>query len=184
MTDSSLQIAPDFKLSGIKFSNELVQFDIFRQTSVYDDWVAELLANIALRRINIPFLRHSSDDETTLCFCVEKNQETGTLRALHQLTDGLITISTTPQTGLVTLFPHRSSFVFLSKVLEIFSTNNFPIYALATSVSNLSINTSFALLDDVSQKIQQYFPLPGNHAPFRQELRIEQVFPTAIPKTG
>jgi len=184
MTGSSLQIAPDFKLSGIKFSNELVQFDVFRQASVDDDWVTELLAKIALCRINIPFLRYSADDLTSLCFCVESSQEEGTLRALHHLTDSITTINKTPQTGLVTLFPHRSSFVFLSKVLEIFSSHNFPVYALATSVSNLSINTRFSLLDDISQKIQQYFPLPGNHAPFRQELRIEQVFPEAAPKTG
>ena len=163
-------------LSGLKFSNELVQFTLIHPPDDRKLWVS-LLHKIASQCINIPFIRYSSAPDEQYCFCVDRQDESGVQAILHQTPFTKADIERVSGIGSLTLFPHKNNLQFINNILNIFSRHKFPVFSLATSISAVTINTAYTQLELIADKIQTVYPLPQNHAPFRQEFRLEQVFP-------
>ena len=173
-------------IGGIKFSEELVQVTVVRNSAgetSFDD----LLHLLAGSRINIPFICHSISDcsanysanhsenyREKSSFCVlssdlERVQELLTFSSFTSRSVRII-----PSVGTLTLFPHKNSFRLLGLVIGCFGKNQYPIHSLATSISAIALNTDYCLLDDIAGELQTIVTLPENHAPYRQEFLLTQ----------
>lgn len=165
------------RLGGIKFSEELVQITVNRN-SPSDSAIQDLLGCITAKKINIPFLCHANEQENfsdSTVFCVSVSDSDTVLQLLTIETLRLGSFSLIESVGTLTIFPHRNSYEMTGKILTILGQNNYPIYSLSTSISALAINTDFNQLDDIVLHLQQDFELPDNHAPFRPEFQLKEL---------
>lgn len=162
-------------IGGIKFSEELVQVTVCRNTSD-EAHISQLFHLIAEQQINLPFLCHSELLEVPeTIFCVESSDHVKVqqLFPLCSLRSGQIDIL--PAVGTLTLFPHRNSFRLLGLILELFGQHKIPLHSFCTSISAIALNTDYIQLDEVAEQLQSVFSLPENHAPFRQGFRLTQI---------
>lgn len=165
-------------IGGIKFSEELVQVTVVRNSAgetSFDD----LLHLLAGRQINIPFICHSNSNSSAKyseksSFCVLSSELGRVQEILIFSSLASRNVRIIPAVGTLTLFPHRNSFHLLGLVIGFFGENNYPIHSLATSISAIALNTDYHLLDDIAEKLQTVVTLPENHAPYRQEFLLTQ----------
>lgn len=161
-------------IGGIKFSEELVQVTVVRNSAdetSFDD----LLHLFAGRQINIPFICHSTSNDTAKSsFCVLLGELGRVQEILNFSVFTNRSVRIIPSVGTLTLFPHRNSFHLLGLIIGFFGKNQYPIHSLATSISAIALNTDYCLLDDIAEKLQAVVKLPDNHAPYRQEFLLTQ----------
>ncbi len=165
------------RLGGIKFSEELVQITINR-TTPGDSAVQDLLKHITARKINIPFLCYTDEQQSSCSstvFCIAASDADTVHQFLNLKTLQLSSFSHIEAVGTLTIFPHRNSYEIFGKIITIMGQNNYPIYSLSTSISALALNTDFNQLDDIVIALQQDFELPENHAPFRPEFQLKEL---------
>lgn len=164
------------RIGGIKFSEELTHVTVVspsREDASFED----LLQLLSGRHINLPFICHShKDSHTESSFCVSGDDLGRVQEALHFATYSNGNVRIVQSVGTLTLFPHRNSFQLLGLVLRTFAENDYPIYSLSTSISAIALNTDFRHLDDIAGKLTEVVILPENHAPFRQEFRLTQLY--------
>lgn len=162
-------------IGGIKLSEELVQIRVLLPTDGYS--ITTLLKPIAERQISIGSLNHSTiEGGVSLLFTVARDDFDTAFGAL--CTSGGVgkeDIQSLHGVGSISIFPHRNSSALLIDVCCLFARNNLPIHSLATSISAISVSTDYFLLEKACQAIENTFILPENHAPFRQEFRIQQI---------
>lgn len=162
-------------IGGIKLSEELVQIRIFLSVDMYS--VTTLLKPIAAQQVSIGSLSHTATKSgASLLFTVARDDFDTAYGALCTL-GGVWKedIQSLHGLGSISIFPHRNSALLLTDVCCLFARNNLPIHSLATSISAISITTDYSLIDKACQCIENIFSLPENHAPFRQEFRIQQI---------
>lgn len=162
-------------IGGIKFSEELVQITVPGEPTCHSP-IKKLLHLVAEQNINIPFLCLSTcgeSPETSFCVAHFEHDRVQQLCSLCSLEQKQMVIN--PKVGTLTLFPHRNSFSVLGSLLQLFGVNGYPVYSLSTSISAIALNTDYALLDEIAEKLQSLFTLPENHAPFRQGYRLTQI---------
>ena len=160
---------------GIKLSHELVQVDL-RQDRTEPGGLEPLFALLGQHKINIPFVTQADGTAgAAAACCVEAEDFTAVRGLLRRNPDLEERLRITPALGSVTIFPHRSSLEVLGVVVELFGQRGFPVHAMGTSISALTITTEYAILDDVVDALLTVLKLPSNHAPFRPELKIKQV---------
>jgi hypothetical protein len=163
------------RIGGIKFSEELVQVTVAYKASG-DSSIYELLRLIAEKNINIPFLCHSVVTRIPeSCFCVGRSELYKVQQILNCSSFQNEHVEIIPSVGTLTLFPHRNSYKILGLLMHFFGRHGFPVHSLSTSISTIALNTDYILLDEISEKLQKVFELPGNHAPFRQGFRLTQI---------
>jgi hypothetical protein len=163
------------RIGGIKFSEELVQVTVAYKASG-DSSIYELLRLIAEKNINIPFLCHSVVTRIPeSCFCVDRSELYKVQQILNFSSFQNEHVEIIPSVGTLTLFPHRNSYKILGLLMHFFGRHGFPVHSLSTSISTIALNTDYILLDEISEKLQKVFELPGNHAPFRQGFRLTQI---------
>ncbi|OGR18607.1 MAG: hypothetical protein A2X81_14470 [Desulfobacterales bacterium GWB2_56_26] len=164
------------RIGGIKFSEELAHVTVVspsREEASFDD----LLQLLSSRHINLPFLCHShKESHTKSSFCISRDDLGRVQEALHFASYNHGNVRIIPSVGTLTLFPHRNSFRLLGLVLMTFAENDYPIHSLSTSISAIALNTDFRHLDNIADKLAEVVILPENHAPFRQEFRLTQLF--------
>ena len=163
------------RIGGIKFSEELIQISV-ACPSPDNSALSHLLQRIAEKNINIAFLCHSVLADTPACvFCVGPADRV-------RLRD-ILTCSAVPEkdvriidsVGMLTLFPHRNDIALLGRIVHFFGRQGFALHALCSSISALTVNTDYLLLDTIAEKLQNIVVLPENHAPFRQGFRVTQI---------
>ena len=164
------------RIGGIKFSEELAHVTV-AYPSQEEGSFGELLQLLSGRHINIPFICHSrKETHTESSFCVSRDDLGRVQEALHFASHTNGNVRIVPSVGTLTLFPHRNSFQLLGLVLRTFAENGYPIHSLSTSISAIVLNTDFRHLDDIADKLAEVVILPENHAPFRQEFRLTQLY--------
>ncbi len=157
-------------IGGIKFSEELVHLQISGSATV------RLLRSIADAALNLPFLCYGGPgdgDRTSLCVRRQDFADLQRLLGLPAIDRTRLEITT--GVGTITIFPHNNSLALIGLLLNRFALLSNPIHSLSTSISAIAINTTFILLDEIAADLQMFLRLPGNHAPFRQTLRVEQL---------
>jgi len=162
-------------IGGIKFSEELVQVTVVAQSSNHSS-IYQLLALIAEKNINIPFLCHSVVTKNPeSIFCIESSELGKVQHILDYASFQKEHYNIIPSVGTLTIFPHRYSFKLFGLIINFFGSHQFPIHSLSTSISAIAINTDYALLDEIAKKMKNIINLPKNHAPFRQSFRLTQI---------
>lgn len=163
------------RIGGIKFSEELIQITV-ACPSPDNSALCQLLQLIAEKNINISFLCHSVLTGTPGCnFCVGST-ELARIR-------NILSCSSMPEkdrgiiesVGTITIFPHRNDIRLVGRVIQLFGRNGFPLYSFCTSISAITFNTDYLLLDTIATELQTLLLLPENHAPFRQGFRVTQI---------
>lgn len=164
------------RIGGIKFSEELAHVTAAfpsAETASFD----RLLHLLADRHINLPFIYHSrQDNRAAISFCVLQEDLERVKEILKDASFAEAILRIIPSVGTLTVFPHRNSFQLLGLILQTFAANGYPIFSFGTSISAIAINTRFLLLDEVAGKLADVVSLPDNHAPFRQEFRLTQLY--------
>ncbi len=168
--------SPKISIGGIKFSEKLTHISLVKDTAE-DSSIDDLLRLLAKRRINIPFLCHSSTlyASQRSCFCVSCENFPGVLSLLNFSSFSNLNIKVVPAVGTITLFPHKNSFQLLGQIIQTFGKFNIPIYSMSSSISAIALNTDFTSLDMVAENLQGVTSLPENHAPFRQEFCLKEL---------
>jgi aspartokinase len=77
--------------------------------------------------------------------------------------------------GTLTLFPHRHSPALLGRVTASLAGAGIVIHSLCTSISALSVNIDYGLLEQAAALLQSIVVLPDHHAPFRADFAILQI---------
>ncbi|KGO34279.1 MAG: hypothetical protein WBN83_17230 [Desulfoprunum sp.] len=175
---------PRIDIGGIKFSPELVQYTC-RQVSSADRSLSELLRQMAERRINLSFYCSGRDGELSRgTFCVAAADAVQVDRIFDGLSPDEAGANGQPWTGRVeritrigtlTIFPHRRSPTLLGRVVASLAEAGIPIHSLCTSISALSVNIDFPLLDEAVAILGAVVDLPEHHSPFRPEFSITQI---------
>ena len=163
------------RIGGIKFSEELIQITVACK-SPDSSSICRLLHLVAEQNINISFLTHSVCTKSPgSIFCVD----CGALDTIHHILKASSWpaefIKIIPSVGTLTVFPHRNELKLLGLIIKSFGHYGFPVHSFSTSISTISLNTDYLLLDAIADKLQSVLLLPENHAPFRQGFRITQI---------
>ena len=171
-------------IGGIRFSVELVHYR-HRQLSPADRSLADLLRAVAERRINMPFFCSGRTGElASSSFCVAAADALQVDQVVLALDAGPTAagapamagrLAKIERVGTLTLFPHRHSPGLLGRVTASLAGAGITIHSLCTSISALSVNLDFDLLDRAAAILQPVVALPEHHAPFRPEFAIRQI---------
>ena len=163
------------KIDGIKFSEELVLFNL-PDSGHTKSSATTFLHLLAQNRINMPFVsltRRQSGLWLSGCVGADKMDRVGYLfEAEPKLTRQLEVI---PSVGLLTLFPHQAGLRILGLALAAFGKTQLPLYAMASSLSALTFVTGFSLLERAVEYLEEVVVLPENHAPFKPQFRVKHV---------
>lgn len=172
MSEESRKIS----IGGIKFSEKLTHISLIKNTDD-DSSIDDLLRLLANKRINIPFLCHSSTFHPNhrSCFCISCENFPQVQSLLKFSSFSNLNIKIVPGVGTITLFPHKNSFQLLGRIVQTFGKFSFPIYSMSSSISALALNTDFLSLDKVAESLQNVISLPENHAPFRQQFCLKEL---------
>jgi aspartokinase len=175
MEKTPAQIHERIRVGGVKLSQELAQF-IYSRPASAECFLTTALGAISHQQINITFLSLSAtENEVNISFCVDKDQYITVQGLLDSVIGNRHQTQCIPSVGTLTIFPHRNSLRFIGKIIQSFSDNKLPIYGLCTSISALSINTDYSLLEHALRVLQEVIELPENHAPLRQEFNVRQI---------
>lgn len=171
-------------IGGIRFSVELVHYR-HRQFSPVDRSLADLLRVVAERRINMPFFCSGREGGlASSSFCVAAADALHVDRVLAAMDAGRAAdgapamagrVARIERVGTLSLFPHRHSPGLLGRVVASLAGAQIAIHSLCTSISALSVNIDFDLLDRAAAILQPVVSLPEHHAPFRPEFAIRQI---------
>ena len=123
----------------------------------------------------MPFLSITSLGGRIHMFCCVTVEDKMQVKSLiNSLPDMRKNIEFGSSVGLISLFPHQYSFKLLGRSLYVFGKAPFPIYGLASSLSALTFVTDYAYLDKAASTLEEYFELPPNQRPFRQQISVRQ----------
>jgi aspartokinase len=167
--------ANKIEVSGIKLSQELIQFNCVQNASEAVCG-SEFFRHLAENRINIPFLCTGVTGRGAIsCCCVEAGYLQQVQKLLTQNPQMSQHIEKIAPVGTLTLYPHRYNFKLLGFVMAELGKAGFPIYGIGTSISALTFSTNYHVLEQAAGILGKALNLPSNHAPFRSEFRIQQI---------
>lgn len=164
-----IKTAEGIQIGGLRLSDELVELSMTEDVERAGGLMT-VLQSLAQSQINLPFFCSVAGPPPGAGFCVVPEALAQCWAFVDEQVSGadqLITICRSA--GTLTVFPHRGRAAVLGGVLEVFAENRFPIYALCTSLSGLTVATDYAVLDAASRAMQTVFELPLDHTPFRPE---------------
>lgn len=166
-------------IGGIKFSPELVQYT-WRQVSAGDRSLVEALHRLTERRINLSYFCSGLDGGLNRStFCVAAGDAPQVDRIVADLAPGeggaAGRLERIARVGTLTIFPHRRSPTLLGRVVAVLAEAGIAIHSLCTSISALSVNIDFPLLDEAVTLLHGVVDLPEHHSPFRAEFSVTQI---------
>ena len=171
-------------VGGIKFSPELVQYTC-RQVATADNSLAVVLRQMAGRRINLTYFCSDRDGDllrSTFCVAAAAALEVDALLAAVEPGDGIAVggswadrVQRIAEIGTLTIFPHRRSPTLLGRVVAALAGAGIAVHGLCTSISALSVNIDYLLLDRAVAVLAAVIDLPEHHSPFRPEFAVTQI---------
>ena len=166
---------PKIRVGGIKLSRELVQVDVTGQQG--DGFpAASLLAGMTREKINMTYLTASFVGlPTAASFCVAAADFDQVRMLIDSDPDLARRVRTHASVGALTVFPHRSDLRLLGILFGALSEAKCPVYGMASSISTLTLTTSYWSIGRALQALESVLDLPVNHSPYRQEFLVRQV---------
>lgn len=163
------------RIGGIKQSRELVQVNLL-QLPPEQNPLSHLCRLMAENRINMPFVTGACKQgkAVNISFCVSAEDEVSVRGLLES--EGAFGEhgEFIPMVGMITIYPHRSSFQILGLVLKAWEHAQLPLYGLATSLSALACTTDYSGMNTAVSALKKFLSLPTDHAPFDTEIRVIQ----------
>ena len=163
------------RVDGIKLSLEMALIT-FGAVSEDRDPNALFLKLMGENRVNLPFLCTTTrGDDAAGSYCILTEDIP---RAKHVIAGDdtlMATIEFLPSVGTISVFPHNFSLAFMGLMLRCLAESGAPLYALATSLSALAMVTDFSRLERAADHISGQVILPGNHSPFRPDIRVKSM---------
>lgn len=162
-------------VGGIKLSPELAQFNLSGPSSA-ESSIVSCLKHMADCRINLTFLAMSQNDDATICnFCVSIDDSQQVRQVMKTTEPSPFQVEMLAPIGTITIFPHQRRSALLGKVIDSLTKAYVPIRAAGTSLSTLTINTDYHLLDRAVAELEKILDVPANHSPYRQEFETKTV---------
>ncbi|MGM0452316.1 MAG: hypothetical protein ACQERN_04020 [Thermodesulfobacteriota bacterium] len=131
---------------------------------------------LAADRINIEFLNVSAMGRNwRIACCVAADKYHHVLNCTHgETADGP---GFDHRTGVVALsvYPHKSSFHMLGRLLAVFSGQGFAFYQMAASTSMLTFVVDAAAAEEMADCLADHSDLPASHSPFRPNADYDPV---------
>ena len=157
-------------IDGLKLSGALAQFNFLTEKAHV---LLEAFHRLTSRRINMTLVTLDAADGRWRCNCCIAGEDLAAARA--SLGDLGITATVICPVGSVTLFPHKSRWELLHRLLTVFDLKALPVHGIASSASTLSLVTDYPLLDEAACAVTEVADLPENHTPMRCQIHVRQV---------
>lgn len=154
------------KLDGLKLSEELALIRYNRRIDEQPD--KSLYRFCAEHKINIVFT--SERITHTRCYtncCIDKKNSRLVGNWIEMGADSDNDIHAYPSVGLLSVFPHKSSFMVAGRLLAALGANQIPIYGMSTAISVLTVIVDYANQDAAVEALKDHVSLPSHHSPFR-----------------
>jgi hypothetical protein len=162
------------KVGGIKVSRELAQVDVQWQAGTH--LFPSLLHDMAELKINLVYLSISSNPRPALAsFCVASADVNAVKKRIDRESDLSANTRIKAPVGSLTVFPHQSSLRLLGCLVRALTQADCPIYGFASSISALTVNTDYRLIDHALTALESVLDLPPHHTPYRQQFIVKQV---------
>ena len=163
------------RADGIKLSLEMTLITIRASSSELDP-NARFLKLMGENRINLPFLCIAArDDSKSGIYCILSEDIPRAKRVIARGETLATRLEYLPSVGSISVFPHNFNLEFIGVMLSLMGQSGAPMHGLATSISALSMITDFSLLEQVANYLSRHVSLPGNHSPFRPDIRIKSL---------
>ena len=163
------------RADGIKLSLEMTLITIRAFSSELDP-NARFLKLMGENRINLPFLCDAArDDSKSGIYCILSEDIPRAKRVIARGETLATRLEYLPSVGSISVFPHNFNLEFIGVMLSLMGRSGAPMHGLATSISALSMITDFSLLEQVANYLSRHVSLPGNHSPFRPDIRIKSL---------
>jgi len=163
------------RADGIKLSLEMTLITI-RASLSESDPCARFLKLMGENRINLPFLCIAArDDSKSGIYCILSEDIPRAKRVIARGETLATRLEYLPSVGSISVFPHNFNLEFIGVMLSLMGQSGAPMHGLATSISALSMITDFSLLEQVANYLSRHVSLPGNHSPFRPDIRIKSL---------
>ena len=156
---------PRIPINGLKLNGPLVS--LWVNAADQSDAVFEALYRLLTdTSVNIVYMTAGSgiDARPALC-CIDRKDADHVAALLKDnsvLADG---VRLGDDVGLLTFYPHRSSFIALGAALELLGEHEIRIISMASSISALSFVVSMAQLETAGKIISQELELPPGATP-------------------
>ena len=163
------------RANGIKLSLEMTLITI-RSSSGESDPNARFLKLMGENRINLPFLCDAARDaKASGTYCMLSEDISRAKRIIAGDKTLAPNLEYLPSVGSISVFPHNFSLSFIGGMLRLMARSGAPLYSLATSISALTMITDFSRLGPTADYLARHVSLPGNHCPFKPEIRIKSM---------
>lgn len=155
------------RMNGLRLSNRLL---FLRQPLAGHtrNLRVHLYRILAGEEINIEFLNLTpSGGYPHIACCVDANEAARIDLFLNQRYADIY-FESNPNSGTLSLYPHKHSLHVLGRILEIFGSNNYRFFQMASSGSMLTFVVDFMEQEKIAASLVREIDLPETHTPFRQ----------------
>lgn len=160
-----MKVMQKVSISGIKLSGKLVQLNSVDRNS-FDPTVLSLLQILRENKINMPFVSTVVSGGNLLFTCCISFSDMHFVEERVASSDILARrISFVRDVGLVSIFPHRSSFKLLKIALDALNDAGIPLLGMASSVSSLTFVIKHGMFTKATTAMMTYLALPDGYTP-------------------
>ena len=157
-------------INGLKISPRLALIDLLSEDKSISLGLYRFLSG---KRLNVSFATVQMQADRWRGTCCIQDRDLEQVRPLLESRGGTAEIREGVAT--LTLFPHRSRFDLLDRLMAAFAAAKLPLYAVGSSMSTLILVTDFERLTDAVAAVETVAQLPENHSPFQTDLRVRQI---------
>jgi len=153
------------KIGGIKLSEKLIQLHLLDQDG-YTSSILPLSKILKENKINMPFASTVCSSEGCLFTCCISIEDIHCVKELVETT-GILEqqVRFAHDVGLISIFPHGSSFKILGLSLYALGNAGIPLLGMSSSVSSLTFVINHAMLNKAVAALMNYLDLPDGYVP-------------------
>jgi hypothetical protein len=165
---------PKISINGLKLNGPLVAFWV-AVSELKAPTLAALYRLLTVNCVNIAFMTagDAMADEPALC-CIDRSEAAKVTALFDNDPQFRDQIRAGSDVGLLTLYPHRSSFKLLGSALQLLGEHEICVYGMASSISALSFVVAFEQLERAGTILSQGLRLPHSASPIRDTVKTRQ----------
>jgi len=152
-------------VGGIKLSAKLIQLNIV-DTHSFSPSVLPLFQILKENKINMPFISTAFSEDSILFTCCISAPDWHCVKKLITSKDMLgRKVAFISDVGLISIYPHRSSFKILGLALRALEDTGIPVLGMSSSVSSLTFIVKYAEFDRAVTALIKHLDLPEGYVP-------------------
>ncbi len=153
-------------INGIKLNGPLValRMDAGETKSALPAALYRLLTDNC---VNIAYMTAADvmPGDPTLCCCIDRSDADKVSTLIDDDPQLRGHVRPGADVGLLSFYPHRSSFKILGLALQLFGDHQIRVYGMASSISALSFVVAFEQLEDAGTILSWHLELPDSATP-------------------